>query len=83
MRPAYIQPVKGVKPTLTMYKILGPFYPLWRRLFPKYVTTTEEVGQAMINAVFYGAAKQTLENKDIIQLAKKTNNKETGLVLES
>ena len=73
MRPAYIQPVKGVKPTLTMYKILGPFYPLWRRLFPKYVTTTEEVGQAMINAVLYGAAKQTLENKDIIQLAKKTN----------
>lgn len=71
MRPAYIQPVKGVKPSYFMYKVLKPLYPLLKRLFPKYVTNTAEVGQAMINAVLYGAEKQTLENKDLIQLAKK------------
>lgn len=47
-----------------------PLYPLLKRLFPKYVTNTEEVSQAMINAVLYGVEKQTLENKDLIQLAK-------------
>jgi hypothetical protein len=69
MRPAYIQPLKGVKPSYFMYKVLKPFYPLLKRLFPKYVTNTEELGQAMINAVLHGAEKQTLENKDLIQLA--------------
>jgi hypothetical protein len=73
MRPAYIQPLKGVKPSYFMYKVLKPLYPLLKRLFPKYVTNTEELGQAMINAVLYGAEKQTLENKDLIQLAKKAN----------
>jgi uncharacterized protein YbjT (DUF2867 family) len=72
MRPAFIQPVKGVKPSYFMYKVLRPLYPLLRRLFPKYVTNTAEVGQAMIHAVLYGAEKQTLENKDLIQLAKKS-----------
>jgi N-acetyl-gamma-glutamylphosphate reductase len=43
----------------------------WKFLFPKYVTTTEEVGQAMINAILYGSEKQTLESEDIIQLAKR------------
>ena len=69
MRPAYIQPLKSVKSNYTMYKILGPFYPLWKALFPKYVTNTVELGQAMINAVLYGSDKQTLENKDLIELA--------------
>jgi len=42
-----------------MYKVLGPLYPLLKRLFPKYITNTEELGQAMINAVLYGAEKQS------------------------
>ncbi len=71
MRPAYVQPVKGVKASYLMYRVLGPFYPLLRLLFRKYVTNTEEVGQAMINAVLHGAGKQTLENKDMIQLANR------------
>lgn len=73
MRPAYIQPMKGVKTRLKMYKYLGPLYPVWRFLFPKGVTNTEEVGKAMINAVLYGYEKQTLENSDIIRLASRGN----------
>ncbi len=72
MRPAYIQHRKGVKPSYVFYRIFAPLYPLLRFLFPKMVTNTEEVGRAMINAVLFGTDKQTLENRDIIALAKKT-----------
>jgi hypothetical protein len=43
-----------------------------RFLFPAYVTTTAEVGQALINVVLYGSDKQTLENRDMIQQAQRT-----------
>jgi uncharacterized protein YbjT (DUF2867 family) len=72
MRPAYVQHRKGVRPSFMFYRIFAPVYPLLRFLFPKTVTNTEEVGRAMINAVLFGAKKQTLENRDIIELAKKT-----------
>ena len=71
MRPAYIQPMKGVKSNMKLYTIMGPLYPVWRFLFPKGVTNTIEVGQAMINAVLHGYEKQTLENSDIIKLANR------------
>lgn len=70
-RPAYVQPVKGVRTTYTWYKFLKPLYPLWRLLFPRFVITTAEMGQAMINAVLYGSEKQTLESRDIKRLAHK------------
>ena len=73
MRPAYIQPMKGVKTRLKIYRVMGPLYPVWRFLFPKVVTNTIEVGLAMINAVLYGYEKQTLENSDIIKLARREN----------
>ncbi|MEE9462584.1 MAG: hypothetical protein V3V53_12175 [Bacteroidales bacterium] len=59
-------------PSYVFYKIFAPVYPVLRFLFPKTVTNTEEVGRAMINAVLVGADKQTLETRDIIELAKKT-----------
>ena len=71
MRPAYIQPMKGVETRLKIYKFLGPLYPVLRFLFPKMVTNTVELGKAMIHAVIYGYEKQTLENSDIIKLGKK------------
>lgn len=71
IRPAFIQPLKGVKASYFFYKIFSPLYPLWKKLFPKYVTTTEEVGLAMINAVLYGTDKQIWETRDINLLAKK------------
>ena len=70
-RPAVVYPKKGIKPSYSFYKIMGPFYPLLRFIFPKYISNTEEVGQAMINAVLYGVDRQVLESKDIIQLANR------------
>jgi len=72
-RPAYIQPKKGVKSSTTsyriMYTIFGPLYPLWKALFPKYVSTSEQMGRAMINAVLVGSDKSVLESEDIVKLA--------------
>jgi uncharacterized protein YbjT (DUF2867 family) len=68
-RPGYIQPLHGIR-TKTMwygviYAMIGPLYPVWKLLFPKYVTTTECVGRAMLNVVKRGAPKSVLENQDI------------------
>jgi hypothetical protein len=39
--------------------------PLLYRLFPQYVTTTEEIGRAMLKAAKVGAPKAILETADI------------------
>ena len=52
-----------------MYAIFGPLYPLWKVLFPKYVSTSEQMGRAMINVVLVGSDKSVLESEDIVKLA--------------
>jgi uncharacterized protein YbjT (DUF2867 family) len=68
-RPAAIQPLHGVKSKTALYRhlytLMGPFLPLLRRLSPRYVTTTEQVGRAMIRAARAGAPKSVLESADI------------------
>jgi uncharacterized protein YbjT (DUF2867 family) len=71
MRPGYIQPRKDATRALFLYKIVGPLYPLWKRLFPTSVMTSEEVGLAMINAAIGGSEEQTLEASDMIRLARR------------
>ena len=71
-RPGYIQPLHGIRTKTkwygALYAVMGPLYPLWKRLLPKYVTTTECVGRAMLNVVRHGASKRFLENQDINEL---------------
>ncbi|MGW5392132.1 NAD-dependent epimerase/dehydratase family protein [Streptomyces koyangensis] len=51
-RPGYIQPTNGATSRTPLYRILhratGALYPLLRRTFPRYVTDTDAVGQAML-----------------------------------
>lgn len=51
-RPAYIQPVHGVTSRTAwvrwLYAALSWLYPLLRRVMPKHVTTTENIGRAML-----------------------------------
>jgi uncharacterized protein YbjT (DUF2867 family) len=68
-RPGYIQPTKGLKNTYKIYKLLGPFYPVWKTLFPKFVCTMKDLGLSMINVALHGADTKILENKDITRLA--------------
>jgi uncharacterized protein YbjT (DUF2867 family) len=74
-RPGYIQPLDGIRTKTRVYAmfyaILAPFYPLFKALVPQYVTTTREVGKAMIAVALHGAAKTHLENGDIHQLAER------------
>jgi hypothetical protein len=45
-------------------------YPIGRALYPAGFCTLQEVGQAMIKAATKGYAKQILDVKDIVELAK-------------
>jgi len=73
-RPGVIQPMHGEQSKTPAYRILysltKPLFPLLRRLFPKYVLTTEEIGRAMIHAAERGAPKRVLEIADIRACAK-------------
>lgn len=68
-RPGYIQPLHGIRPKIrwigAVYAVIGPLYPLWKLLFPKYVTTTECIGRAMIKVAKQGAPTHVLESWDI------------------
>jgi hypothetical protein len=44
---------------------LGPLLPLLRKMLPHHVTTTEQIGRAMIQAARYGAPRTILEPRDI------------------
>ena len=75
-RPAAIRPLHGIRSKTAWinaaYLILGPFYPVLNALFPRYVTTTEIVGRAMINVARHGAPRRVLENADINRAAGET-----------
>jgi uncharacterized protein YbjT (DUF2867 family) len=68
-RPAYIQPLHGIRTKTrwygAAYALMRPLYPLWKMLFPNYVTTTECVGRAMLNVTKRGFPKPVLEDRDI------------------
>jgi len=66
-RPAMMKATRGQVNVKTFYKISAP---LIAPFFPQKTLTLKEVGQAMINSVRKGYAKQILEVTDIEQLAK-------------
>ena len=68
-RPGYMHPTPGLKNTLKYYAWVSWLYPIFRVLFPGFVSTLKELGIAMINAVNQGYDQTILEVKDIIKLA--------------
>jgi len=70
-RPGYIQPIKGLKNSYKIYKVTGPFYPILKTLFSKYVVTLEEVGLAMIKVCLKGSDTKVLECNDIREIAER------------
>jgi len=73
-RPGYIQPLHGFRTKTkwygAVYAMVGPLYPIWKVLFPKYVTTTECLGRAMLKVAKRGAPKSVLENQDIYSICR-------------
>jgi len=68
-RPAYIQPMDGIVSKTAsyraMYAVMSPLYPLLKRVAPKLVTSTRQIGRAMLNVTRRGFPKQVLESADI------------------
>jgi uncharacterized protein YbjT (DUF2867 family) len=68
-RPGGIQPLHGVRSKTAwvqaIYAATGPLWALLNRIAPKYVTTTEKLGRAMIKVVRDGYRKPILESLDI------------------
>jgi uncharacterized protein YbjT (DUF2867 family) len=68
-RPGVIVPLHGIKSRTALYRIpymlMAPLLPLLEAAFPKYVTTTERLGRAMIHVAKQGAAKAVLESSGI------------------
>jgi uncharacterized protein YbjT (DUF2867 family) len=68
-RPGYIQPMHGVRSKVGwyngVYAALSWLYPLLHRVAPSMVTSTEEVGRAMISVTRNGYPKRVLETADI------------------
>ena len=68
-RPGGIAPLHGVRSKTRIYQaiytVMGPLFLLGYKWFPKYVTTTEQLGRAMIKVVRDGYPKKILESLDI------------------
>jgi uncharacterized protein YbjT (DUF2867 family) len=68
-RPAGIQPLHGVKSKTAwvqaIYVVASPLLTWLNRAAPKYMTTTEQVGRAMIKVARDGFPKPVLESEDI------------------
>lgn len=72
-RPGYIHPMKGIKSKTAAYNaiyiITKGLYPLLKMIFKNKITTTVNVGKAMINTLKVDFLKTHLENSDINELA--------------
>jgi len=68
-RPGFIQPLDGITSRTRAYRlVLGltrPIFPLLRRMFPRAVTTTQQLGRAMLRVAKEGYPKPILEAEDI------------------
>jgi uncharacterized protein YbjT (DUF2867 family) len=68
-RPALIQPLHGIKSRTRLYNAvyiaLAPVMPLLGRLFPAHVTTTEQIGRAMLRVAREGFPQKILHTADI------------------
>lgn len=75
-RPGYIRSVHGERSKTASYRLTyaatGWLFPVLRRVFPRSVTTTEDVARAMLRVVRDGSPQRVLENSDIARLGAST-----------
>jgi len=69
-RPGIMKPLKGQKRILKFYFGWQITYPIMRFLMPRFACTLQDVAQAMNNCAILSPAKNVLEVKDIVQIAK-------------
>jgi uncharacterized protein YbjT (DUF2867 family) len=68
-RPGAIQPLHGIRSKTrlyqTIYTVLNPIFPIAKALFPQSITTTEQLGRAMLQVAKHGYPNPILETRDI------------------
>lgn len=68
-RPGAIQPLHGAKSKTRWYRIayvvVGPLLGVARRIFPRQITTTEQIGRAMLRVARSGWPRRVLSSPDI------------------
>lgn len=68
-RPGFIEPMDGIQSKTPMYRrfyaVLGPLFPILRKMLPNQVLSTRQLGKAMLNVAHRGYAKHVLEARDI------------------
>jgi len=68
-RPGFVQPTHGATSRTRLYRVgyalVAPLIPILNRLAPKYVTSTDRLGQAMLRAARTGLPTRIVENADL------------------
>lgn len=68
-RPGFIQPMHGVRSKTgwynAVYTAIAPLVPVLRRIAPRYVTTTDAVGRAMLRAARGGFESRVVTTADM------------------
>ncbi|KUL32664.1 NAD-dependent epimerase/dehydratase family protein [Actinoplanes awajinensis] len=68
-RPGFIQPTHGARSKTgwynAVYTVTAPLIPLFRRVAPQYVTSTDVIGQAMLRAARTGFPRRVVTNADM------------------
>jgi uncharacterized protein YbjT (DUF2867 family) len=71
-RPGFIQPMHGIRSKTKLYRaiyaVMAPLYPVWKTVAPALITTTEQLGRAMIKVAKQGAPTAVIENREIARL---------------
>ncbi|HEY1016863.1 MAG TPA: epimerase, partial [Herpetosiphonaceae bacterium] len=71
-RPGIIQPLHGITSRTRLYRagyaVVGALLPLLQRVAPNALTTTEQMGRAMLAAARRGAPQSILRNPEINRL---------------
>jgi hypothetical protein len=72
-RPGVIMPLHGIRSHTrwinAVYTAIGPIYPILRRVAPTMITSTEQLGRAMLAVARKGYATHVLEMADINRLS--------------
>jgi len=68
-RPGFIQPMHGATSRTRLYrlayKITNPLFPLLRKLFPRSISTTEQIGLMMLRVARDGYPTRILRSRDL------------------
>jgi uncharacterized protein YbjT (DUF2867 family) len=72
-RPALIEPMHGIESRTTLYRVFyqvaKPLMPILRRALPTQISSTENIGRAMISVAARGYSEKILQSADFNKIA--------------